>query len=850
MFKMWDSRRVKKRGIIMRKCPYCGSILEDEAKFCDECGAKVEKPLVEQQSETIPSQRSPKINMYESLQMEMTQPANKQRSRLVAGLLAIFFGGLGLHSFYLKNVKLGIAHILTNFVCGIGGIWGIIDGIRIFTGKINTDAKGIPLKTSDKKKEFVILGTVVGVVVIIIVVVLISLIASFSDPTDYSTYVNYTEDQIIEELGYEKNEAGIYPNFMFDNGNIMMITLNSNQEGDDGCTLFGVSLGNSLDDVKQILEKKGFLYIEEDSDDNRYIFRENATNYIICAEFTDGKASALSYLKIDYNESIEAEKINDTGGTETVEFQDGVSDTYEAYSFQMDTNKIIDEFHDRGFEYVWLTSHEVSWPEDGQLGDIGTSDVVYLDAAHIDENGYYYVTEEYGVLYNYFGEGIGWANNLIELQQVKNYSFDGFNDTYWKIGASGGVNQIALYLFDKYIDENSDKADIYLSFSEFENFNDDIIVPVGGSDREACFYADHPVGTMYLILNGEVFSSEINLWYSGIRLNHSVYVENEWTLRMDIASEISKQKFNSVVINYPKEQLERFDLTLVDKQEFDEALENASAVQAEKTHGADTLSFSDMSGQYVMSSGAGGWATYFDLDADGAFTGQYYDFEMGDSAEEYPNGTIYLCNFSGTFSELEQIDEYVYSLHLDSLMENENPGKVEYEDGVRYIYDEAYGLNDANDFLVYCPGIPIEKLPEDFLIWANTFVDTETTEILPSYGIYCETTENGFVEDNFVDTPIGPAMSNSNDYILPDSSTRYLDESDLQGLTSEELRIARNEIYARHGRIFQSEDLQNYFESKEWYSGVYNAESFSEDTLSEIEKYNRDLIVNYEKNVG
>ncbi|MCD8145014.1 MAG: BspA family leucine-rich repeat surface protein, partial [Oscillospiraceae bacterium] len=82
----------------------------------------------------------------------------------------------------------------------------------------------------------------------------------------------------------------------------------------------------------------------------------------------------------------------------------------------------------------------------------------------------------------------------------------------------------------------------------------------------------------------------------------------------------------------------------------------------------------------------------------------------------------------------------------------------------------------------------------------------------------------------------------ADDYILPTSSTAYLSESDLEGLTQEELRYARNEIYARHGRKFDDAELQAYFDAKSWYSGTVEAADFSEDMLNEYEKANLILI--------
>lgn len=90
----------------------------------------------------------------------------------------------------------------------------------------------------------------------------------------------------------------------------------------------------------------------------------------------------------------------------------------------------------------------------------------------------------------------------------------------------------------------------------------------------------------------------------------------------------------------------------------------------------------------------------------------------------------------------------------------------------------------------------------------------------------------------------------NNDDIFPLSSSSYLDESDLDGLSKEECRIARNEIYARHGRMFTDEALQSYFDSKDWYDGYIEPEDFDESVLNEYEISNRNLIVEYETEMG
>ena len=68
------------------------------------------------------------------------------KQKLVAGLLGIFLGAWGIHQFYLGDNKKGIIRIVVTLVtCGIGGIWGFIEGILILCGNINMDAQGNPL---------------------------------------------------------------------------------------------------------------------------------------------------------------------------------------------------------------------------------------------------------------------------------------------------------------------------------------------------------------------------------------------------------------------------------------------------------------------------------------------------------------------------------------------------------------------------------------------------------------------------------------------------------------------------------------------------------------------------------
>lgn len=88
------------------------------------------------------------------------------------------------------------------------------------------------------------------------------------------------------------------------------------------------------------------------------------------------------------------------------------------------------------------------------------------------------------------------------------------------------------------------------------------------------------------------------------------------------------------------------------------------------------------------------------------------------------------------------------------------------------------------------------------------------------------------------------------DYILPNSDSRYLTKSDLEGLSKEECRLARNELYARHGRKFDDETLTNYFSQFDWYHPTIDPDNFDESILNDVEIANRDLIVQFEEEQG
>ncbi len=113
-------------------CMSCGCPPKSGKKFCQHCGADTD-PAAE-------------ICVKRGVRLATAIPEDA-KSKLVAGLLGLFLGGLGVHRFYLGYVGIGIVQIIVTLVTfGLGVLWGMIEGILILAGSINKDAKGQPLR--------------------------------------------------------------------------------------------------------------------------------------------------------------------------------------------------------------------------------------------------------------------------------------------------------------------------------------------------------------------------------------------------------------------------------------------------------------------------------------------------------------------------------------------------------------------------------------------------------------------------------------------------------------------------------------------------------------------------------
>lgn len=186
------------------------------------------------------------------------------------------------------------------------------------------------------------------------------------------------------------------------------------------------------------------------------------------------------------------------------------------------------------------------------------------------------------------------------------------------------------------------------------------------------------------------------------------------------------------------------DATTPLEAETDIAVVSPSVV--EDGNEESTILFSELSKyQFVFASGVGAWQTILNINEDGTFKGYYSDADMGDTGEGYPYGTNYSSTFEGKFTTPKRLNDYTYSISIEFMKLEKEVKSKEIIDGIKYIYSEPYGLNDAKEIHIYTTQAPIKELPEGFISWVGySDLSNVKAEYLPFYGLYNVETESGF----------------------------------------------------------------------------------------------------------
>lgn len=200
----------------------------------------------------------------------------------------------------------------------------------------------------------------------------------------------------------------------------------------------------------------------------------------------------------------------------------------------------------------------------------------------------------------------------------------------------------------------------------------------------------------------------------------------------------------------------------------------------------------------------------------------------------YANDVIY----NEFFGDLEGDEEYL--IRVDTPLEKRGSQSIfGYFTGSYEKIKESGGFERELPIFHAYTNANIKKIQNDY----ENYLKVEKAILK------CEENIKDILKVNFFDENIERNISldeEQEEYVCPDSATEKLTKSQVLNLSKKERWIAKNEIYARHGRKFNNQELQEYFNSTSWYMGIIEPEDFDESVFSKVEKANVRLLAKYE----
>ena len=376
----------------------------------------------------------------------------------------------------------------------------------------------------------------------------------------------------------------------------------------------------------------------------------------------------------------EQEKVPDTNGT--VVQQDGVAEGYEMMSVQVPTDQIISDYHEKGYVSVWLTSHEVN-KEDGEIGEIGTTDTVNMQVTYTDPNGFYQITEEIGAVYAYWGSEMGWKNNY-DAGTLVDYDITGFNGTRWKLVSDSDIDyegynyEMAASLIGNdtmsQYDIDSSTVSIYFALENFDIFTVEI------EDANYCnkirFYDDpfakNEVGTVTVVVDGNVYSNPLNLkGASGDSYHSNLLIAEGASFYFDCV-----ERYDECNVTYSVNG--DSNMTIISAEEYEAALKG----QVQKTSVADGEEKDSEIGDMRE------WLTAFGMDI-----ANMTDEEIQNS---YRGIQANLSEWGKSMDEMRQL-VYNYSVTITSQEELDAMSDYEVYMEYGYLVDSGTFVTDAEE---------------------------------------------------------------------------------------------------------------------------------------------------------
>lgn len=237
----------------------------------------------------------------------------------------------------------------------------------------------------------------------------------------------------------------------------------------------------------------------------------------------------------------------------------------------------------------------------------------------------------------------------------------------------------------------------------------------------------------------------------------------------------------------------------------------------------------------LLISGCGNNIETEDGKSDAAEQDEIQQDEIADAEET--EGIVYTCQEISLTFPMEWKDRYV-------VVESEDGNGISVFQKASYDKGEGYGflfaIGKEEEPVYDMPGEQIIAYTENamYIITYPTDVPYyEDSEIAADYhqmSLYLDSIEES------VQIDAEGVHDNPEEYVLPMSEYYPLQEDLLWNFDDNQLMLARNEIYARHGYHFENDYLNYYFDRYSWYEDL--GEQFDESQLSQVEKDNLEVI--------
>lgn len=201
--------------------------------------------------------------------------------------------------------------------------------------------------------------------------------------------------------------------------------------------------------------------------------------------------------------------------------------------------------------------------------------------------------------------------------------------------------------------------------------------------------------------------------------------------------------------------------------------------------------------------------------------------------------------FGNQYSEGRKLEDYTYAKLYEGNFKN---GEVE-GFGIRYYTpDNQMVYGDYNNTML--TGAMYEEVTDDIqenirltvnpILYEGMFKDGAFSGKGNSYAYTIIDMEQAQQDILYGGTE--EITETDGEYIFPDSDKETLTLKEIIQVSDADKQMGINEIYARHGRMFNDPEIQDYFDSKSWYKGTIQPEDFDDTILNNIEKQNIDMI--------